>query len=256
MKALFVSVLTVSLLMFFGSAMVSADESLVLYFDFEQGPGDTVPDQSQYGNNGEVVGDIEWTDSAEGYGQCISLPGGGPHIKVPDSESLDPTDALTVEAWVRPEEFADVARVIIAHWYSNTGLPPAEPQLSWVLEVDGAGCFRAILNWGGGRADSENILKLNEWQHTAFTWDGSTIKLYLDGVEAGSSDFDGPLWNSEEAIQVARTDTDGYTWNGQLDEVKVFYRALTPAEIRASMEPMSVKASGKLSTVWGKLKVL
>ena len=177
MKVLFASLLTAGLLVFFGSIVASADKSLVLYFNFDQGSDGTVPDRSQYENDGQVVGDIEWVDSMEGYGKCISLPGGGPHIKVPDSESLDPTDALTVEAWVRPEEFADVARVIVAHWYSNTGLPPAEPQLAWVLEVDGAGRFRAILNWGQGRADSENTLKLNEWQHTAFSWDGSTIKL-------------------------------------------------------------------------------
>jgi hypothetical protein len=55
---------------------------------------------------------------------------------------------------------------------------------------------------------------------------------------------------------VARLLERASSTNGQLDEVKVFYRALTPAEIRASMEPMSVKASGKLSTTWGKLKVL
>lgn len=256
MRTLFVVLLAISLLAFFRSVGFSVDESLILYFDFDQGPGGTVTDKSQYGNNGKVVGNIQWVDSMNRYGKCISLPGGGPCIKVADSKSLYPGKALTVEAWVRPEEFGDPARVVVSHWFSNTGLPAAKPHLAWVLEADGAGKFRAILNWGGGRADSRGTLKLNSWQHTAFTWDGADITLYLDGVETGKAAFSGPLWDSEEALQVARTDRDDLTWKGQLDEIKVWNRALNDSEIQKSMEPFAVKPLDKLVTVWGRLKAL
>ena len=53
----------------------AADESLILYFTFDEGSGGTVKDASSYGNDGEIFGNAEWQDGK--IGDCIELVAGG-----------------------------------------------------------------------------------------------------------------------------------------------------------------------------------
>ncbi|MGH8175770.1 MAG: LamG-like jellyroll fold domain-containing protein, partial [Steroidobacter sp.] len=135
---------------------------------------------------------------------------------------------MTVEAWVLPkatEWGAGISKLV-----ENDGTPPA-----YELSATGTpGWF----NWQIGAvriADESNAaqanggLAVNVWTHLATTYDGSAIRLYVNGALAASQSVNGAI----------RTGTAALTFSGVnvvLDELRIYNRALSAAEITADMD--------------------
>ena len=102
MKSLILALLvgTIFLVFPFGGKAVQGDDSLKLYLPFEEGKGKVAKDKSGNGNDGTLEGDTKWIDGK--YGKAISLNGKASGVTVPDSDSLDTPDEITVEAWIYP----------------------------------------------------------------------------------------------------------------------------------------------------------
>lgn len=82
----------------FGTISYAADPSLVLYLSFNEGAGKKVTDGSQYGNHG-VINAGNWTEGK--YGKAIEFDMKTSDVRIPDSDSLDLTDAFTLAAWIK-----------------------------------------------------------------------------------------------------------------------------------------------------------
>ena len=115
-----------------------------------------------------------------------------------------PSRALTVEAWVRPE-----AR-------------DGHDRRAERLGPDAGRGLRRTADGPGG------ALKLRRWSHLALTYDGRTIRRYVDGRPAGTRAYSGTLGGGS-TLRIG----DGF--RGRLDELRLYDRALTAAEIRADM---------------------
>ena len=85
------------------------------------------------------------------------------------------------------------------------------------------------------------VVAANTWAHVAYTWDGSTLRIYLNGIEQDATAFAGPISYTGSAdwfiggqgnLQFMRT--------GQIFDVRIFDRALTDAEVRDTMTPTAV----------------
>jgi len=71
---------------------------------------------------------------------------------------------------------------------------------------------------------------VGQWAHVAATFDGTTARLYVNGVEVGSGPFS--LGNNPAAeMRIGSYNNDSPTYNGDIDEVRMYNRALTPAEL-------------------------
>ena len=106
-------------------------------------------------------------------------------------------------------------------------------------------------------------LKANRWYHVTGTFDGKEIRVYVNGKLEGEKAVDkkGPVmvWNDNNIEIGGRPDTNGGAnlYKGKMDELAVYNRALTAAEVITVMKAkdiLSVEANHKLTTKWGYLK--
>ncbi len=152
------------------------------------------------------------------------------NLQVIDSPDLRPDQEVTVEAWVN---FRDVN-------FSESGSKIFCPSLAYCFALCGAGRNDPRLLVGfkdRGTFYSQAQLPLNRWTHAAFTYDGRTLKIYINGKLDSSISVPGAIEYGKHQMYIgwAPNAVGGYhaPFNGLLDELAVYKRALTPKEIAA-----------------------
>ncbi len=201
-------------------------EGLVAAYGFSEGSGATLADASGAGNVGSVQG-AAWATQGK-FGNALSFNGTSAYVNVPDAPSLDLTTRMTLEAWVNPSSVSRAWREVIYkgsnNYYleSTTDRKPAVPA-------------------GGGTIGSSNVrllgttvLPLNTWAHLAVTYDGATIRLYVNGVQVSSRARTGNILTSTNSLRIGSTGSGRY-FQGLVDEVRVYNVALTAAQIQSDM---------------------
>src|SRR5205085_4077663 len=88
--------------------------------------------------------------------------------------------------------------------------------------------------WAGAEQDAAGTAKLalNTWVHLAAAWDGTTLRLYVNGTQAGSVAASATLAASTGAFTIGGNSIWGEYFKGLIDEVRVYNRALAPSEIQ------------------------
>ena len=159
---------------------------------------------------------------------------GGSALDVPHEPRLDPP-RFTVTAWVRLDKHptgADARRWIVCkaaheHTAGNLSLFVDGKNVSGYLNIGGgpANCFEAK---GGG-----DPLPLGKWTPVALTYDGDTLRVYSDGKEVGAQQIGKPRTPGNAPLTIgARSDRFSTFDCGDIDEVRLFGRALAPAELQ------------------------
>jgi hypothetical protein len=220
---------------------------LVAAYGFNEASGSTVSDASGSGNTGTISGA---TRTASGkYGRALSFDGINDLVTISDSASLDLTTALTLEAWVRPVVAVSGRTVILKEAgteevyaiYGNEDLP----RPLGAVRIGGA--YKI--------ATGTSQLPLNTWSHLASTYDGATLRLYVNGTQVGSVPTTGSIEVSSGVVRIGGNSIWGEYFSGLIDEVRIYNRALSVTEIQTDMntpvgsperllgEPMSGNAS-------------
>ncbi len=200
---------------------------LVAAYGFNAGSGVTVADSSGRGNAGTASGPT-WSSSGR-YGSALSFDGVNDWVTVQDSASLDLSAGMTVEAWVRPTRLGGWRTVAAKE---RTG------GLVYGLYGDQAG-GRPLgqVDIGGERnAVGTASLPLNAWSHLATTFDGSVVRLYVNGVLVGSLPFSGSMAASTGAMRIGGNGVWSEWFAGLIDEVRVYNRALGAGELQQDMQ--------------------
>jgi hypothetical protein len=199
---------------------------LVAAYGFNENQGVNVADLSGRGNNGTVTG-ATWTTSGR-FGNALVFNGTSNFVNVPDSASLDLTTALTIEAYVFPTVTPSNWRTLVAketagglvyflHASDNTNRP--------FMGFTQGGLERVLV----GTA----TLPANAWSHVATTSDGVNERLYVNGTQVSVRAQTGAIDVSTGALRIGGTAAYGEFFQGRIDEVRVYNRALLAAEIAA-----------------------
>ena len=147
-------------------------------------------------------------------------------------------DALTLSVWIRDDSAADD---------STTNMIAAKPYLSdgensyklHTRDWDDNGVRDVVFRIDGDSTRDQVIFvpfgdRLGQWVHVAATWDGDTMALFIDGTEAGR--IPAPIIAYDDQPLVIGADLNAFEsdnfWEGAIDELEVFSRVLTPAEIQ------------------------
>ena len=156
----------------------NAATGMVAAFDFSEGTGATTVDRSGAGNTGTITG-ATWITTGR-YGNALSFDGVNDWVTVNDSNSLDLTTEMTLEAWVYP--------TVLSGWRTAI-MKEAVGWLAFALYAHDDVPRPAVWASIGGADDpavGTAALALNVWTHLAATYDGVTLRLYVNGVEVGT----------------------------------------------------------------------
>jgi len=155
-------------------------------------------------------------DTGGKIGNAQLFDGSNDYIKVADSTSLHISNYLTVEAWVYPNTDY-VWQTIVSKMYTQT------EHLYFVLDDSTSSIYLGLsgvrTDWDTGRNVSTG-----GWQHVAFTYDGSTIRVYRGGTQVTSSSNSGTLGLGSNTQPLYIGYNEGWTnevWHGKMDEVRI-----------------------------------
>jgi hypothetical protein len=185
-----------------------------------------------------------------------SNPAGG-GVEVPHAAQLVPQSGITVEAWVTYDE-TTLGTSTTNRWPTimRTGFQ-SQPN-AFNLRVDAGQTADRILKWTVN-ADSRVQVRWNfqpgqllTWTHVAATYDGAAARLFINGQEVASANTTGPLRDVGDAIRIGQGTNhiapENETWNGSLDEVRLWPFARTAGEIQATMNMALGSVPGLVST--------
>src|SRR5262249_21620271 len=191
----------------------AGSSALVAAYSFNEGSGTSVADGSGKSNNGAVNG-AAWSASGK-FGSALSFNGSSSLVSVPDSSSLHLSSAMTLEAWVNLATVTNAWRDVIYKGNDN-----------YFLEASATGGSRPDVGgtFGGVNRDLKGSASLaaNTWSYLAGTYDGATLRLYVNGTQVGSVARTGTLASSTNPLQIGGDTMFGQWFAGLIDEVRVY----------------------------------
>ena len=212
---------------------------------FDEGKGNTAADTSGNGNDGAITG-AKWAEGK--FGGALEFE--PPHVVTVDpADSLNFQDQMTVATWV----------------YMNKGVSDTAIRRngSYLLEVQSAtervpgGYVFGIWSGGGftGGVWGKTVIDPEKWYHIVGLYDGTEMKLYVDGTLEAAVKQGGDV---DQAGELLFGTFGGEKFIGRLDEIVFFNRGITEAEIAELMKGVEavlpVSPNGLLTTTWGQLK--
>ncbi len=220
---------------------------LVAAYGFNEGVGSQVADLSGNSNSGTLSGGVSWTTGK--YGSGLVFSGNSSYVTIKNSPSLDISGSgLTVEMWVKVTDSTGPDYCLLGKPWNTGSL--VSPYYQYGLEFDTNGTKTFGLSFG----DSTGALHgpfsfqppLGTWNHLAFTYDGSFVKGYLNGVQHISVAQSGSLIQRGTDLLLGADPTLNQGYKGVMDEVRIYNRALTQAEVQSDMNtPVSPVSSPK-----------
>jgi hypothetical protein len=206
--------------------------AIVGRWQMEEGSGSLINDSSPYNNHGNLIGSPSWVSGVT-YGSALSLNGSSQYAFIPDSPSLNITQAITLMAWIKPAvtgtQYIIKKAVIAATDGYELSLSSAGTVFVRFNQATQANIFRI---------DSKRMYSdiLNSWIHIAATYNGSVIRLYVDGIEDSASAASFSIATNNLSLGIG-AQSDGTTlFNGCIDDARIYNYALSPVEIQAILE--------------------
>jgi len=214
-----------------------------VYFNFNEGSGNYAIDASGNGNTGTIYGASRIENG--GCGRAVSLNGIDNYVEIPFSSQNHPTKAITISLWFYLDSFEP--QVLIST-YEEGGyrLGFDDGQDLWLtLNLEKSGDVSIPVQHEG--------IALHQWHQVTGTYDGSTMKIYLDGVLRNQMNATGAIYYQYNNYVAIGSDAGFYNntdlicpqyFHGGLDEIRIYPVALTYGQVmddrfRCSQEPVA-----------------
>ncbi len=247
-----VLILVLTLLAFSPNLMAVTTDGLVGAWLFDDGTGNTVADSSGNELDGEVsLGTPEWVD---GKFHGAMKFGGADMVTVPDNDALDLT-SFTIAAWINSPATSGRWHVIAAKEARN----PTGRNYGIFGHVNSGVIHYSFTSGGWKSFDAKTNVTDGAWHHIAATYSSPNFKLYVDGTLDAETAPNAVPESNDSSLYIGGCDIGNYWMSGTIDEVVLYDRALSEAEIAeliedgmASVTP--VEPAGKLATTWSQIK--
>jgi len=220
---------------------LTIDDGLAAYYPFDG----TAEDWSGNRNDGTVHGAAPAPDRFGNPGHAFRFDGMNDYISVGDSPTLDITGEITISVWARMEAAGNplpIPQYLISR---GTGIAEDAIRNTYSLYLGDPIFFRSLtveLSDGSVRTYTPDVpgLRLTgfdseTWHHLAATWDGALIRVFLDGIHVSGADtaFTGPINSLSAPLSIGKLGYgSGNNFKGDLDDIRIYDRALSAAEIQ------------------------
>ncbi len=203
---------------------------IVAWWKFDEGSGEITYDSAS-NNYGIIKGDKTWVNDRD-RGWCLSFDGSDDYVLIPGASDLN-ADTVTVSAWIKAETWTP---------YSWTGSIVSKDDWDYgyhgyALRCGDGGMLSFVIStaediWPD--AVSDPVMGTGKWYQVVGTYDGGTIRVYINGAESGSTSAKGPINSSSYDLNIGRgTYAKDRLFHGLIDDVRIYNYALSPAEIKA-----------------------
>ncbi len=188
-------------------------------------------------NNGTVLGGTTFVTCE--VGQAFHFDGSSGYVSLGDPANLRLTSGVTMEAWINPAAapVAGALTAIVTKWGQvATNTSNSDAYGLWLQLVNGhVALFAAVHTAANEPGINGGVIPLNTWSHVAMTFDAASgvRAIYLNGVGVGNTTFPGAIVSTNRNVLIGREDSNlPRAFNGAIDEVGIYGRALTAAEIQ------------------------
>jgi hypothetical protein len=197
----------------------------VASYYFEEDMGKVVRDSSGNSFNGWVIGEENWTAGKIGRGYKFN---GSSYINLSGLSEI--RDSITLEAWIYPTELTNGDTIIIKPHDSD------DNKRLYALFIGNQQTlkFQVTINDNPYFIETDkNILKTDQWQYVAGTYEGKQLKLYVNGVEMKSAPISGRIDTNNMPVWIGRGRISAFAngFKGVIDNVRINNKALTQTEI-------------------------
>jgi VCBS repeat-containing protein len=219
-----------------GNLPCGTDSTLVGCWQMEENGGPVLEDGSSYVNDATLFGAPTWAAGVDG-GYAIDLNGTSQYAQVLDNSSLDIADQITIMAWIRPEQYATQDLIKKATQGSVNGY-----ELSLATTKSDESSQRVffrinqVLKGDTYRINADTMYPIDgTWMHVAATYDGTTMRLYVNGVEESTLTLPAgtKIELNDVPLSIGAQSTPTRYFKGWIDDARVYRRALSPKEIQA-----------------------
>lgn len=166
-------------------------------------------------------------------GQGFTFDGADDQITIPDNANQNGGTDLTIEAWINPSSLPHGGTILQKRTNGNIGGYVLEP-----TQTSGGGApngLQFVVMIGGvySTLNPANVLNPNVWQHVSATYDGAFMRIYVNGAEVTNKPQTGAIDNVAAPVVIGRNAFNSNAFQGKIDEVSVYNRALSAAEIES-----------------------
>ena len=205
-------------------AAVPSITNLVSYWNFDEGSGTKAYDYMKL-NNATLYNNPVWVNGK--IGKALKFNGSN-YVEAPFSSSLNLSKQITITAWINPSSITSYSRVVTKSHTSD-----ALPYTLYGLLFDNANHIRLEIAKGGTQnaVNGKTTIPLSTWTFVVGTYDGSTMKIYVNGVLDTSSSLKGSIDTNNMPLSIGRSGFGSDYFTGMIDEVQIWNRALTAGEV-------------------------
>lgn len=222
-----------TLLLLASGAWADITTGLVYYLPLTEGTGTSVTDQAS-GLTASFANTPVWDSTLRQLGMAsLSFQvADADRVSTTNNAVLNPTTAMSFMAWVRPTDatVTNSQRVIIKN------VPGVSAQ--YFLQLHSTGFLRCAVTvtTGGTLTTTSPTLADATWAHLACTWDGSNLRAYVNGVEAGGSPSatTGTITTNTDSLRIG-TDESAAHFGGNVNEIRIYNRGLSQQDVVEAM---------------------
>ncbi|MFC1895511.1 LamG-like jellyroll fold domain-containing protein, partial [Thermodesulfobacteriota bacterium] len=219
--------------MFFDNFLVTTpiDDSLLAHYPFNG----NFDDATGNGHQGIPFGDPSFIEDRFSCPEsAVDFDGTNDFIEIQDDGTLSGMDQLSISCWVRIAELTDY-HIMVCKVHDGDGTYATDSFLTRLDYVNG----ETMVTFSLFKDTRSNIeyptdLTLGEWHNLTFTWDGNTMRLYIDSVEVDTAPFIKSSINANHSIPLTIGKAGGSypNWfDGAIDDVRLYNRALSHTEV-------------------------
>ena len=208
------------------STPFTTDPNTVALYHFDDGSGLTTSDASGNGNTLTLVSAPGWVagNNTRMAGSALKFSGSSDYVSIPPTCLSSVSSQITLEAWVNLSGSGETAR-IIDHITVATGD-------GFLLDLYN-GQPRIIV--GSGVAQALSALPANAWYHIAGTYNGDSVRIYVNGVCADSAEVSASVPSNSHDVYIGIDQNYASHFTGVIDEVRIWNIARNASEIAADM---------------------
>ena len=205
------------------------DPNLVGWWKLDTTSGITAIDWSGHGNNGTIEGDPQWVEGFDGGAIAFN---GNDYIELPTD--MVGSDVGSVTMWIKTEQ-TNVGMILYGSDGTSGNGYGDENEMH--VNIDSGGIVELFIEFGDSDVSAETpAVNNNSWHHIAATWDiNGQVMLYLNGGEPVSADHTGNDFRFSGRIRLGAPNSSQRFYIGSLDDVRLYDRVLSVAEINEAM---------------------